>query len=148
MKLACVLNRLHCTINTLESLTPALIADEDLDGVLDGDLEQQNNISKMLDLKVYWTSIKAHYEHLPIKPLTVLRCDQTVFSGNVPVFFNSRHTGDVDFNISHSSNGYDVVFYFLPYGITNMTYPALDAQQLFAKITAESDVIFHRWLGY
>ncbi len=148
MKLACVLNRLHSTINTLESLAPALIADEDLDGVLDGDLAQHINISKMLDLKVYWTSIKVQYEHLPIKPFTVLRCDRTVFSGNVPVYLNSRHVGDVDFNISHSSNGYDVEFNFLPYGITNMTYPALDAQQLFAEITAESDVIFHRWLGY
>jgi hypothetical protein len=141
MKLACVLNRLHSTINTLESLAPALIAN--------GDVEQQINISKMLDLKVYYErNLKDYYESLPIKPLTVLRCNQTVFGGNVPVYFNSRHTGDVDFNISHSSNGYDVVFNFLPYGITNMTYPALDAQQLFAEITAESDVIFHRWLGY
>jgi hypothetical protein len=141
MKLACVLNRLHSTINTLESLAPALIAD--------GDVEQQINISKMLDLKVYYElNLKVYYESLPIKPFTVLRCNQTVFGGNVPVFLHGRQMGDMDFNISHSSNGYDVVFDFLPHGITNMTYPALDAQQLFAKIIAESDVIFHRWIGY
>ena len=133
MELHRALDRLHGTINMLDSQKPVLAPN--------GNLVEEISFSKMLDLQFY-------YYRLRVKPFTVNHCDLTVFIGKAPIFLHGRSMGDVDFNVHHTLGGYDVQYIFPPYGTMNAKYPGVNAQQLFAKILQGCDDIFNKWRGY
>lgn len=134
------MKHLQDTLNTLEKLEKlhsTLCALAPLqEREVDANLTEQNSFSRMIELGRYFDS-------LHVKPFTVSRCDQTAFIGRIPILLHGRHTADMDFTVRHTGNGYRVDFDF--YGVISVTYQNLNAQQLFARITAQSNEIFRQW---
>lgn len=126
------------TLDTLEKLHTTLCALAPLQEMdVDANLAEQNSFSRMMDLERYFDSLQ-------FKPFSVLRCDQTVFIGKIPILFHGRHVDDVTCTVHHSSAGYQVDYNHHEH-TTSETYKGLNAQQLFARITTQSNEIFRQW---
>ena len=128
--------------NTLDKLHDTLcslgVHADSQDNLVDANLTEQVNYSKMQDLIVYFDS-------LPAKPFSVTRSDQTVFIGRVPIVVNRQHVSDFDFTVHHASAGYIVEYNHDTLGVTVQTYRGLDARPLFERITAECNRIYNHW---
>jgi hypothetical protein len=125
-KLADTLDYLHHTLVVLEAQKPSRGT-----GV-DANLTEQNDYSKMINLKTYFDS-------LGNKPFFLISSDQTSFNARFFVIIDGQHTDDVHISIHHASagltKGYTVGYNY--YGWRSKTYQHLDAPTLFTNIVSE-----------
>ena len=137
-------NHMKSLFNTLDKLHDTLCSlgarAVPPDNLVDTSLTDQVNHSKMHTLIVYFDS-------LHVKPFTVTRSDQTVFSGRIPIV-NGEHVSNVDFTVRHGTLGYTVEYNHDILGVTVETYRGLDARQLFARITTECNGMYNFWNGH
>ena len=124
--LADTLDYLHHTLAKLEAHAPSW------ETGVDANLTEQNDYSKMVDLKTY-------FDTLPNKPFSLTSSDQTSFIAKFHVVKDGQHTDDILITIHHASvgltRGYTVEYTF--FGWRSKTYRDLDARTLFSKITSK-----------